>query len=273
MSDIKFDCPACRKSFEASSDMAGQLIDCPSCKKTIEIPIARPIPKVQPKPSPLRPAPQPRSTLSAPVTQDSVPASSTRTNPLPRILVVLVVIAVMVGAFFAYSFWKDQQRAKANAERARIETQKKDAKAKADAERARLEAQKAEAKAKAEAPFFVAAKDALDEAHKMQSALGVGLSYQKYGDQLIVLATKVDNLLRAAMETGIPNLNPDARVFCQKLDEARERFKHARSWWDLKIEFPDSPRADELEKSLQDDWSKASKAIDEADRVYARLKN
>lgn len=156
---------------------------------------------------------------------------------LPKILTVLVLIAVMVGGFFGYNFWKDQQRAKV------------------------------------EEPFFVAAREALDQAHKIQSALGVGLNYQKYGDELILLAAKVDNLLRAAMETGIENLKPDAKVFCQKLVEAREGFRSGRSLWELKINYPESFRADEHEKSLQDEWNKASKAIDEAARVYTKLKN
>jgi hypothetical protein len=163
---------------------------------------------------------------------------------------MLVIIAAMVGGFFGYNFWKDQQAAK-------------------------LEAQKAEARAKAERPFFVAAREALDEAHKMQSAIGVGLNYQKYGDELIVLATKVDNLLRAAVDTGIQNLKPDAKVFCQKLEEAREAFLLARRWWDLKIKNPQSSLAkeEEWERCLQEAWAMASKHVDEADRVYSRLKN
>ena len=234
MSDIRFNCPSCRQSLEAPPDMAGQLIDCPSCKKTLEIPIPRPTPKIETKPPVPRPAPTPRPPQPPPQTRTTDPAAAT---VLPKILSVLTLIAVMVGGFFGYNFWKDQQRAKA------------------------------------EAPFFVAAKEALDEAHKMQSALGVGLSYQKYGDQLIALATKVDNLLRAAVDTGIENLKPDAKVFCQKLVEATAGFRSARSWWDLKIQYPESSRADEHEKSLQEDWSKASKAVDEADRVYSKLKN
>ena len=37
MSDIQFNCPHCKQSLEAPSDMAGQLIECPSCKQTIEV--------------------------------------------------------------------------------------------------------------------------------------------------------------------------------------------------------------------------------------------
>ena len=40
MEDLKFICPNCRQSLEASSDMAGQLIDCPSCKRPLEVPFA-----------------------------------------------------------------------------------------------------------------------------------------------------------------------------------------------------------------------------------------
>jgi len=149
---------------------------------------------------------------------------------------MLVLIAVMVGGFFAYNFWKDQQRSKA------------------------------------EEPFFVAAKEALDEAHILQSALGVGLNYQKYGDELILLAAKVDNLLRVAEDTGIENLRPEAKGFCQKLLAARKSYKSARRSWELKIEFPDSDHTEE-DLDQQGDWAAASWSIDQADRIYSTFKN
>lgn len=37
MPDIHFNCPQCRQSLEAPTDMVGQLIECPSCKQTIEV--------------------------------------------------------------------------------------------------------------------------------------------------------------------------------------------------------------------------------------------
>ena len=172
-----------------------------------------------------------------PPKQNSGPAAARASNPLPKILTVLVIIAIMLAAFFAYNFWRDQQRAKA------------------------------------EAPFFLAAKEALDEAHKMHSAVRMGLSYQKYGDLLIALAPKVDDLLRAAVDTGIENLKPDAKLFCQQLVAASEAYKRAREWWELKIKYPKSPTASELERGLQEEWSAASKAVDEADKFYATLKD
>lgn len=236
MSDIKFNCPSCKQSLEAPPDMAGQLIECPACRQTVEIPIPRPTPKVETK-SPLpRPAHAPRQPRPPPPTRNPESASAATTTVLTKILTMLVLITVMVGGFFGYNFWKDQQRAKV------------------------------------EEPFFVAAKEALDEAHKLQSALGVGLNYQKYGDELILLAAKVDNLLRAAVDTGIENLRPEAKVFCQHLLAARESFKSAREWWEIKIKYSDLDNT-KAETELQDDWNAASKAIDQADRVYSTLKN
>lgn len=246
MSDIKFNCPSCAQSLEAPPDMAGQLIDCPSCKKTIEIPLPRPTPKVD-KRTPPRPAPPPRQSQPPPLTRSAHPPSAATANVLPKILSVLVVIAIMVGGFFAYNFWRDQQAAK-------------------------IEAQKAEAKAKAEVPFFVAARDALDEAHKLESALGVGLNYQKYGDQLILVAAKVDNLLRAASETGIENMRPDARELCVQLVDARQEFKSARDWWDIKIKYPNSENT-KIDEGMQEAWKSASEALSKADAIFSRLRN
>ena len=236
MSDIRFNCPSCKQSLDATPDMAGQLIDCPSCKNTIEVPMLRSASKVEIKPSPQREAPEPCVSLPPSPARNTELASATTSKALPKILSVLVIIAIMIGSFFAYNFWKDQQRAKA------------------------------------EAPFFLAAKEALDEAHKMQSAMRIGLNYQKYGDLLIALAPKVDNLLRAAVDTGIENLNPDAKVLCQHLFVARDEYKSACKWWEIKIQYPDSDNT-EVEKELQDKWSAASKAIDEADKAYFKLKN
>ena len=38
MVEIKFNCPHCQQSLEASEDMAGDLIDCPTCSKAIQVP-------------------------------------------------------------------------------------------------------------------------------------------------------------------------------------------------------------------------------------------
>lgn len=41
MSDIKFNCPHCQQSLEASHEMLGQVVDCPACTKPIEIPLRK----------------------------------------------------------------------------------------------------------------------------------------------------------------------------------------------------------------------------------------
>ena len=37
MADIKFNCPSCSQSLEASKEMVGQIIECPSCNQTITV--------------------------------------------------------------------------------------------------------------------------------------------------------------------------------------------------------------------------------------------
>lgn len=234
MSDIRFNCPSCRQSLEAPPDMVGQVIDCPSCTKPIEIP-TRPTPRVETPPPPTHSPPTPRPSQPPPTTRSAQPPSTATANVLPKILGVLVLIAIMVGGFFAYNFWKDQERRKA------------------------------------EAPFYVAAKEAIDQAHRMQSAVNVGLNYQKYGDEVIALATKIDDLLRAAAETGVENLNPDAKLFCTHIIEASESYRSALERWGYKIKDQYSFTGDSNSKMMQADWLKASDETIEADRVYMRL--
>lgn len=183
------------------------------------------------------------------------PIPKTTTSPLAKILAVLVIIAVMVGTFFVYNLWKDQQQAKADAEKARIETQK------------------AEAKAKAEAPFFLAAKDALDEANKLGSAVSVGLNYQQYGNELILVAAKVDNLLRASAETGIRNLRPEVKEFCEDLIKTRQSFVKAHQWWQLKIEYPDYSNNKDIDTGMRQEWAKAAETLNAANTVFSKFKN
>jgi hypothetical protein len=38
MNDIKFNCPYCKQSLEAPSDLQGMVLDCPSCSKKIKLP-------------------------------------------------------------------------------------------------------------------------------------------------------------------------------------------------------------------------------------------
>ncbi|WP_146140718.1 hypothetical protein [Haliangium sp. UPWRP_2] len=91
-------------------------------------------------------------------------------------------------------------------------------------------------------------------------------------DELILVAAKVDNLLRAAADTGIENMRPDAKELCVHLVSARLSFKSARDWWDLKIKYPhfDQTKKDD---GMQDDWKSASESLSKADAVFSRLRN
>lgn len=252
VNDIKFNCPSCKQPLEASIDMAGQLIDCPACKNVLEVPEQIILPKSGGRIPPPSRTPLPRPIPPPAQMNDSMPSATV--NSLPKILTVLVVIAIMVGTYFIYNFWKDQQRTKAEAEKARIE------------------AIKAEAKAKAEAPFFLAAKEALDQAHKIESAVSIGISYQKYGGELILVAAKVDNLLRAASETGIENMRPEAKMFCEHIINARQDFKIARILWESQIKFPDLDHT-AAKEGMHNRWISASDSLAEADTIFIRLKN
>jgi hypothetical protein len=196
-------------------------------------------------------------------------------------LSVLVIIAVMVGCFLAYNLWNDQQRAKAeelkDQQRAKAEELKDQQRAKAEElkEKAKAEAEELKEKAKAEEPFFVALKDAIDELHNMRSAVAVGITYQKYGDQLIALAAKVDKSCRLVDLLGPENSSSrrDAYAdFSQTLIFIVIHYKSAYGWWELKIRYPKSDNSKQ-EYDMQADWKAASDALDEADKKYAKLKN
>lgn len=57
MANIKFTCPHCAQSIEATLDMLGQLMDCPSCGQTIEV---QKSPAKLPAPPPALPRPPPK---------------------------------------------------------------------------------------------------------------------------------------------------------------------------------------------------------------------
>ena len=265
--DITFNCDKCGQSIVIDEAGAGQLVDCPKCGKPLEVPY-----KSKP-PVPTAPPPMPAPRMSSPPVSSPLPVSDTKKCPfcaekilaearvcrfcgydlvtsqpsgkvtesaqskgeslLPKILAVVVLIAIMVGGFFIYNFWKDQQRAKA------------------------------------EAPFFAAAKEAVDDAHALDAALGVGLNYQAYGEKLTSLAAKVDKLVRAAQDTGVDKLKPEAKALCLSLLQVCEEHKSARDRWELKIKNENDYY---YEKQMQEDWAQAEKTLTEADRQFTALK-
>lgn len=102
MSDLQFDCPYCRQTLEAPTDMQGDFVDCPSCLQTIEIPLT-PAPRKPPQPSSLvsRQDPKRATTATQPLHHPSVasPMISPRTRPgqtRTRILSILAIAAVIL---------------------------------------------------------------------------------------------------------------------------------------------------------------------------------
>ncbi len=134
--DISFACESCGQHIVIDEAAAGQLVDCPKCGKRVEVPsesnpLLKSIASLPSPPSPDKKCPYCAETIkaeakicrfcgydlvtgqSARKTAESTPSNAA--SPLPKILAVLLVIAMMVGGFFAYNFWKNLQKVKAEA--------------------------------------------------------------------------------------------------------------------------------------------------------------
>jgi hypothetical protein len=180
--DITFNCNKCGQSLTIDEAGAGQLVDCPKCGTPLEVPY-----KSKP-PVPLAPPPTPAPRMSGPPVGSPPPVSDTKKcpfcaekilaearvcrfcgydlvagkpsgkaavstqskseSPLPKILALVVLIAIMVGGLFAYNFWNARQQAKAEAEKAEA----------AKAEAARIEAEKAKAHITLDGTAFIVTK-------------------------------------------------------------------------------------------------------------------
>ncbi|MGD0059678.1 MAG: zinc ribbon domain-containing protein [Verrucomicrobiia bacterium] len=134
--DITFNCDKCGQSLTIDEAGAGQLVDCPKCGKPLEVPYrSTPLDgaaRASLRPAttePLGPSPTTSDTKKCPFCAETIklgarvcrfcgydlvkgqpPVRSTEpaSNPLSKILAVLVIIAAMVGGYFAYHFWRDQ---------------------------------------------------------------------------------------------------------------------------------------------------------------------
>jgi len=120
----------------------------------------------------------------------------------------------------------------------------------------------AESKARTVAPFFEAATKALEEGNRLNSATEIGVSYQKYNDQLLNFAAKVN---KAAVEMNFANVDaaiPRASEISKHLTESMAHFTNAANHWDKKIKKQDSPKT---EKMLQLEWVAARASLGLAD--------
>ena len=134
--DITFNCEKCGQPLTIDESGAGQLIDCPKCGIPVEVP-QKPKPLV-PANTPLpHPLPSRATDKKCPVCAETSKAdakvcrfcdynfvtrqrgaslSTGTASPRPKILIVLVVVATLVGGGV---FWKYQQAARAEAARAK----------------------------------------------------------------------------------------------------------------------------------------------------------
>ena len=129
--DITFNCEKCGQSLTIDESGVGQLVDCPKCRKPLEVPYKSEAatPALQPTLAPAAQAekkcPYCAETIKTEAKvcrfcgRDLVtgqpPALVKASGQLPKALAAVVIMVVIVGGgFFAYSFRKNQQKAKAD---------------------------------------------------------------------------------------------------------------------------------------------------------------
>lgn len=140
-------------------------------------------------------------------------------------------------------------------------TKDRDAKVKIERD---LTAEKAktEAKARTVAPFLEAAKVALEEGNRLNSGAEIGVSYQKYNDQLLDFAAKVNKVAVEMNFANVDALIPGASEISKYLVESVAHWTSAANHWNKKIKKQDSPKT---EKMLQLEWIAARATLGLAD--------
>jgi hypothetical protein len=191
--DIAFNCNKCGQDISIDETGAGQLVDCPKCGEPVEVPY---------KSMPLDKAATPSPVTAA---RPAEPAPVRASSLLPKILIVLVVIAVIVGGFFAYNFWKDQQRAKAEAAKAEA----------AKAEAARVKAEVEKAKRDFTVDVFIRTK---------------GGESIKCG--LVTVLVFDEDTIQFWQPVILSNMTDDANVLESNLYAAKTKMKTADSAWE-----------------------------------------
>ena len=115
--DITFNCDACEQSIAIDEAGAGSVVECPKCRARVLVPNkSTPTTNLRRCPDCMREVSKRAAACphcGAPLTgqppaRSTEPASGRASNPAPEILAMLVIIAAMVGGFFAYRFWKDR---------------------------------------------------------------------------------------------------------------------------------------------------------------------
>ncbi len=104
----------------------------------------------------------------------------------------------------------------------------------------------------------MAAKEALDEGNRLDAATGIGVSYEKYNDQLVDFAAKVNNVTAEIDTANTSVLIPGASDICMYISESLTHYTKARDHWYKQIKKQDTPKT---ERMLKLEWVAARAAI------------
>lgn len=129
-------------------------------------------------------------------------------------------------------------------------------------------------------PFLTASAAAIEEAHRVQSGIRVGISAEAYNDKLVAFAAKVDDLKRVVAQNTRTQSSSDVRNLCDTLEGILTLYVNSGKRWNG-ISAPggyggyallESDRRKLMQSFVYPDWEKAAQLTDEADKLYSRLK-